>query len=240
MVAVAGVRLKNGVCVRYCYCVPGVASANPGFILMNQKKATLFIDSSNFYHCLKENKLFGLFSYKSFYEELSKEFAITKVFFYDAIKNIAIEPEQYSKQQAFHERLKKEIPEVVIRARKLKYLLSNERVEKAAKKADFCKKCAPKISGFLSDARLSKMSKEKGIDIMLVTDLIKGAFQEKYETALLATGDADFVPAVELAQTLKKEAINLHFYAGSSSELRNACDSHRLIKVDQKGGCSLQ
>lgn len=114
LVAVGWERFKNGVCVRYFYCVPGVASANPGFIFMNQKKATLFIDSSNFYHCLKENNLFGLFSYKEFYEELSKEFSITKVFFYDAIKNIEIEPEQYSKQQAFHERLKKDIPGILL------------------------------------------------------------------------------------------------------------------------------
>jgi hypothetical protein len=59
LVAVGRERFKNGVCVRYSYCVPGVASANPGFIFMDQKKATLFIDSSNFYHSLKENKLFG-------------------------------------------------------------------------------------------------------------------------------------------------------------------------------------
>lgn len=73
---------------------------------------------------------------------------------------------------------------------------------------------------------------------MLVTDMLKGAFQDQYETALLATGDADFVPAVELVQNLKKEVINIHFYAGSSSELRMKCSSHKLIMVDAKGKCS--
>lgn len=72
---------------------------------------------------------------------------------------------------------------------------------------------------------------------MLVTDLIKGAFQDRYEVALLATGDADFVPAVELAQTLKKQVVNIHFYAGSALELRNVCNSHLLIQVDAKGNC---
>ena len=87
---------------------------------------------------------------------------------------------------------------------------------------------------------MQKLSKEKGIDILLVTDLIKGAFQNKYEIALLVTGDADFVPAVELAQTLNKEIINVHCYAGSSSELRNICDSHIQIDVDGKYKCILK
>ncbi len=204
---------------------------------MPSKKAVLFIDASNFYHSLKENKLFNLFSYKSLYENLSKEFNVSRVYFYDAIKNSHIEPEQYSKQQAFHERLKKEIPDLVIRSKKLKYFLTNERTEKAKNNAGFCKDCKTKIDGFLAAAGLLKISKEKGVDILLVADMIKYAYQDRYEIALLATGDADFIPAVELAQTLKKEVINLHFYANSSAELRNACNSHRLIQVDAQGNC---
>lgn len=201
------------------------------------KKAILFIDGSNFYHGLKQNKLFGSFSYKAFFEGLSKNFEIPKVYFYDAIKNSQLEPEQYSKQQAFHERLRKDIPQIVVRARPLKYLGVNDRVEKAKKLAGFCRDCKPKLDNFLQNAGLSKLSKEKGIDILLVTDMVKGAFQEQYQTALLATGDADYVPAVELVQALKKEVINIHFYAGSSAELRIVCNSHKLIQVDAKGNC---
>jgi len=87
---------------------------------------------------------------------------------------------------------------------------------------------------------LHKLSKEKGIDILMVADMIKGAFQEKYELALVVTGDADFVPAVELVQLLKKEVVNIHCYAGSSSELRNACDSHIKIDSDAKRNCFLK
>ena len=78
------------------------------------------------------------------------------------------------------------------------------------------------------------ISREKGIDVMLVIDMIKGAFQEKYETALLFTGDADFVPAVELVQNLKKEVINIHLYLGSSIELRKKCDKHILMTKDKE------
>ena len=167
-------------------------------------------------------------------------FGLVRVYFYDATKNGTLEPEQYSKQQAFHERLKKDIPELILRTRKLKYIFVNGRLEKAKAKSAFCSNCKPKIGKFLSDAGLQKLSKEKGIDIMLVTDMVKGAFQDRFEVALLATGDADFVPAVELVQTLKKEVVNLHFYAGSSSELRNICNSHKLILVGAKGNCVLR
>lgn len=204
---------------------------------MLKKKAILFIDGSNFYHSLKQNKLFNAFSYKSFFEELSKEFDITKAFFYDAMKSQSIEPEQYSRQQAFHERLKKEISLIVIKTRKLKYLPGNERIENAKKNTNFCKNCKQKIDNFLSNAGLLKISKEKGVDILLVTDIISAVFNNHLEIALLATGDADFVPAVELVKKLKKQVMNLHFYKGSSSELRNACNSHKLILVDAKGNC---
>src|SRR3989338_5769203 len=100
---------------------------------MPKKKAVLFIDGSNFYHAIKQNKLFNMFTYKAFFEELSKDFEIPKVYFYDAIKSRGLEQEQYSKQQAFHERLRKDIPQLVVRARPLKYLGVNDHVEKAKK-----------------------------------------------------------------------------------------------------------
>jgi uncharacterized LabA/DUF88 family protein len=204
---------------------------------MAKRKAALFIDGSNFYHALKDNQLFGFFSYKSFVNEISKEFDIEQTFFYDAVKNRLVEPDQYPRQQAFHEKLKAEIPGIIIKTRKLKYLPSNERIVKAKQNSKFCSKCRPCIDDFLSKAGLLKLSKEKGVDILLVTDMIKGAFENKFETALIASGDADFVPAVELLRELKKQAINLHFYKGSSTELRNACNSHRLILVSEKREC---
>ncbi len=206
--------------------------------MMPLKRAVLFIDGSNFYHALKSNNLYDLFDYGNFFKELSKKYRIEKAYYYDALKNIDIEPQRYSGQQSFHTRLTKEIPIITFRTRPLRYIRGNELIDQARKKAKFCKECDAKIPSFLADAHLSKLSKEKGIDIMLVTDMVQGAFQNRYDVALLATGDADFVPAVQLVQNLKKEVVNLHFYAGSSSELRNTCNSHILVKVDAKGKCT--
>jgi len=204
------------------------------------KKSWLFIDSSNVYHCLKENRLYDYFSYRWLSEELAKKFEIQKVFFYDATKSIRIEPEQYSEQQRFHEKLRKEISRISIKTRKLRYPNIDKRVGRARKDCAFCPKCDKKIETFLKKAGLRKLSKEKGVDVMLVADMIRGAYQNKYETALLLSGDADFIPAVELVQFLGKEVVNVHCFAGSSGELRNKCDSHLLITAGAKGNCFLK
>ena len=59
---------------------------------------------------------------------------------------------------------------------------------RAKKNIAFCSPCKIKLEEFLQESGLYKLSKEKGIDILMVADMIKGAFQEKYELALLVTG----------------------------------------------------
>ena len=36
---------------------------------------------------------------------------------------------------------------------------------------------------------------EKGVDVMLATDLVAHAYQDHYDTAIVVSGDADFYPA---------------------------------------------
>lgn len=52
---------------------------------------------------------------------------------------------------------------------------------------------------------------EKGIDTLLVTDLTRLAFADAYDAAVLASSDADMVPAVEFVQTLRKKIIQAGF-----------------------------
>jgi uncharacterized LabA/DUF88 family protein len=196
------------------------------------KKAILFIDSSNVYHALKTNEVYDYFSYKWLFEELSKKFNVTKLYFYDAVKNEKVEPLGFKNQQRFHAKLEKEIFNIAIKTRKLKYNNIEKRTQEAKDKCNFCKNCKENIDDFLNVIGLNKISKEKGIDVMLFIDMIKNAFQDKYDVALLFSGDADFVPAVELVQNLKKEVINIHLYSGSSAELRLKCDQHLLVTKD--------
>lgn len=52
---------------------------------------------------------------------------------------------------------------------------------------------------------------EKGIDTLLVTDLVRMAIGNAYDAAVIASSDADMVPAVEFVQTLGKKVIQAGF-----------------------------
>lgn len=52
---------------------------------------------------------------------------------------------------------------------------------------------------------------EKGIDTLLVTDLVRMAIGGAFDAAVIASSDADMVPAVEFVQTLGKKIIQAGF-----------------------------
>ncbi len=52
---------------------------------------------------------------------------------------------------------------------------------------------------------------EKGIDTLLITDMIRLAYSNTYDVAVLVTSDADMVPGVKFIQTLNKKVIQAGF-----------------------------
>jgi uncharacterized LabA/DUF88 family protein len=56
-----------------------------------------------------------------------------------------------------------------------------------------------------------KATVEKGVDTLLVTDLIRLAVSNSYDAAVIASSDADMVPAVEFVQTLGKKIVQAGF-----------------------------
>lgn len=49
--------------------------------------------------------------------------------------------------------------------------------------------------------------REKGIDVMLATDLIVGAVEDVYDIAIVVSSDADLLPAIEWVREKKKKRI---------------------------------
>lgn len=66
---------------------------------------------------------------------------------------------------------------------------------------------------------------EKGIDTAIVVDLIQHAADKTYDRAVLVSGDADFVPAVEFIQRSGTQVIHAHF-RNQANQLMNACWDH--------------
>jgi len=63
--------------------------------------------------------------------------------------------------------------------------------------------------------------KEKGIDVWIAVDIIRlGIIEDKYDVCILISGDADFVPALNLIKD-KKEVLVAMTPVGFSTELRS-------------------
>jgi len=65
---------------------------------------------------------------------------------------------------------------------------------------------------------------EKGVDINLAVDMLRFAFQNTYDVAILISGDGDFASAVNAVKDLGKQVETVQFKSGSSYQLRNVCD----------------
>lgn len=184
------------------------------------------------------NKLpFDSDEFKKLFEQISKEYDLKKVYFYDAVKNSEKDPDGYSRQQKFHERLKRSHKNMIIRTRKLRYLvnITDDQIDSAAKRTGIIDSCKNKLKQFLMELNLIKLTKEKGVDVLLVVDAIEETKARTADTLILLSGDADFVPAINLLKEYGMKTVNLHTYSGSSNELRNACHKHILINFDNDG-----
>lgn len=67
--------------------------------------------------------------------------------------------------------------------------------------------------------------REKGIDVKIATDLLVGAFDDKYDTAIVVSSDSDLVPAIDWVRNRKKKRVE---YIGFS--IPDAQDSKKSTK----------
>ncbi len=95
------------------------------------------------------------------------------------------------------------------------------------------------------ELRLGRLEKrgntvvEKGIDVAIATDMLRRAYSNAYDTAILVSGDADLVPAVEGAKDLGKHVENAFVYIGHSRHLRQTCDRFTLLDKAMMDQCWL-
>jgi uncharacterized LabA/DUF88 family protein len=67
-------------------------------------------------------------------------------------------------------------------------------------------------------------NKAKAVDIALTTDMLSHAFGNHYDSAVLVTGDGDFLPVVEQVKRTGKTVILAAFANGLNKDLRVAAD----------------
>lgn len=71
---------------------------------------------------------------------------------------------------------------------------------------------------------------EKGEDVALVTDMLTLAFEHAYDTAIIVSGDADFIGAIEKIKYKGKRVEVVSFKNSLSGELRRVAD--KLVLLD--------
>ena len=167
----------------------------------------MFIDGSNFYHSLKDT--FGLFHeeienaelFRRLVEFLRNGRTLAGAYYYNAPLDRDYGAIKYRKQQRFFYRLRR-IPGFNV-------VLCNMR----------------KTVG--RDGRVE--FRVKGDDIHLATDMLAGAYEDRYDTAVLVSGDGDFRPAILKVRKLGKRVENAYFYVSWSELLRTICDKSILL-----------
>jgi uncharacterized LabA/DUF88 family protein len=70
---------------------------------------------------------------------------------------------------------------------------------------------------------------EKGIDVMLATDLLYFAWHDFYDVAILVSGDADFAYALQAVKNVGKHVEVAYFESGVSKDLLNVSDKRYLL-----------
>lgn len=70
-------------------------------------------------------------------------------------------------------------------------------------------------------------SREKGIDVWIAVDLIEGAVENRYDTAILVSSDTDLVPAIDFVRKKYKKKVE---YIGFSMLKTKKYDSSKPVK----------
>jgi uncharacterized LabA/DUF88 family protein len=73
---------------------------------------------------------------------------------------------------------------------------------------------------------------EKGIDIMLATDLLYFAWHDFYDVAVLVSGDGDFAYALQAVKNMGKHAEVAYFESGASKDLLDIADNRHSLNLN--------
>lgn len=168
-----------------------------------EERVIIFIDGSNHYHIVKDmfkDRKSMKFNFKKFITFLTGNRKLVRTYYYTAPLDWKKDEEAYKKQQQFFGKLQK-IPnfELVL-----------------------CRMQKVKIDGKM-------IYQVKEDDIHLAVDMVKLAYNNAYDTAILVSSDGDFVPAIRAVKEKGKIIENVGFENKFSFHLKQKCDRFRKL-----------
>ncbi|MFH1802773.1 MAG: NYN domain-containing protein [archaeon] len=176
--------------------------------MIDKERVAVFIDGSNHYHVvkslIKSSKKMMEFNFQKFVASLIKDRTFVRTYYYTAPLDWKKNPKTYAKQQQFFEKLES-LPDF---------------------KLVLCRMQKVKIDG-------KTIYQVKEDDIHLAVDMVKLAYNNAYDTAVLVSSDGDFVPAILAAKEIGKRIENIGFETKFSYHLKQVCDRFRRLKREE-------
>ena len=200
-------------------------------------RAILFIDGNNFYHNLKASKIKpSSIDFAKLQKYICDHFQEehVKTIYYNSVPDISQGDEVYYNHMRFLSELKK-IQKLEVKTRKLQSLSTQETkhlMKEEIAHLGLCELCRPIVLVHWEDYIGSVSVKEKGVDMLIGVDMIKLClFDKECDTCILLSGDADFIPAMDLVKNHGKKAVSAALAKGYSFDLRN---KHGWFIIDKK------
>lgn len=164
-------------------------------------RSTIIFDASNFYFKLKSLKIEhkSHFDYLKFSEWISRDTKLTKKF-YAVGKIEARENDLHGMEMMSAQQ------ELISKLRKQGFMTQY---------------------GYL--LKTGGVYHEKGVDVQLAVDIMKGAYLDTYDICYLVSSDTDLLPAIAEAKSRGKKIVYVGFRHQVSYALNNQCDESRLL-----------
>ncbi|GBE20140.1 MAG TPA: NYN domain-containing protein [Candidatus Pacearchaeota archaeon] len=176
---------------------------------MIKRKAILFIDGSNFYHNSKTiiDHVSNI-DFKCLGEFICKKFGLNL----NEVRYYNAVPNISDNKDVYYKHIefldKLKKEGIIVKTRKLKKI------------------------------KKLKINIEKGIDVMIASDMIRKVLVEKTcDVCILLSGDADFIPAMQIIKDAKYEAIVCSPKYGFSNELRQGKFRYLILKKEDLKKC---
>jgi uncharacterized LabA/DUF88 family protein len=175
--------------------------------MVEAERVMIFIDGSNHYNIIKslvgESYRLKDFNFEKFISYLTHGRKLIRAHYYTAPLDKKKDEETYKKQQQFFEKLKK-IPHFNL---------------------VLCRMQKDKDNGVVKYS-------VKEDDIHIAVDMVKFAYNDAYDTAILVSSDGDFVPAIEAVKEKGKNVENIGFETKFSWHLKQKSDKYRQLSIE--------
>ena len=174
----------------------------------NKEKVCVYIDGSNFYNYLKYS---------------SVKFGKGKTFNFDKFVDYLVGEQR----ELISKRYYTGVIRNVDKTKKSEELVKGQqKFISKLKKGDF----SFKPGRIIYDAGSVR---EKGTDVKIAVDIVVGAIDDNYDTAILVSSDTDLIPAIKYARYKKKKIEYVGFSFKPSYGMKEETDKSRLLSANE-------